>query len=142
MKNFTGVPAPPKAGRRSALSTRRCIFLLAVGAIFWFALPGGTHFGINLNIVGIVVVCAGLLGLILRRAPGQSAHADLLRRWVVPSGTKGRGEGPRGGYVNGYGRRRTSPGDGRQPMVGNFSMEPGRPTVADYLLDAEKDPPL
>jgi len=142
VSKYTGVPGPQKAGGRRALRTGTCIFLLAAGTILWLALPGGTHLGVNLNIVGIIVVCAGLLGLILRRAPGLPAHADRLRRWVVPSGTKGLGEGPPGGYMNGYGHQRTLPGDGRQPMVGNYSMEPGRPTLADYLLDAERDPPL
>jgi hypothetical protein len=139
---YTGFPAPKKAGSGRALSTSTSIFLLTAGAILWLAFPGGTHLGVNLNIVGVVLVCAGLLGLILRRVPGLPAHADRLRRWVVPSGTKGLGEGPPGGYGNGYGHQRTAPGDGLQPMVGNFATEPGRPTLADYLLDAEKDPPL
>src|SRR6185437_9584378 len=67
VSKYTGVPGPQKAGGRRALRTGTCIFLLAAGTILWLALPGGTHLGVNLNIVGIIVVCAGLLGLILRR---------------------------------------------------------------------------
>jgi hypothetical protein len=142
VSRYTGRPAPPKASSRRALSTGLCIFLLAVGAVFWLALPVGSHWGINLNVVGIVVLCAGLLGFALPRLPGMPAHADRLRRWVVPSGTRGLGEGPAGGYVNGYDDEQSAVDHLRQPMVGNLSTEPGRPTLADDLLDAEKDPPL
>jgi hypothetical protein len=142
VNRYTGPPASPKAGSRRALSTGRCIFLLATGAIFWLALPAGRHLGINLHIVGIIVVCAGLLGLILPRLPGMPTHTDRLRRWVVPSGTKGPGEGPPGEYAEGHRVARPVAGNARQPMVGNLTAEPGRPTLADYHLSAEKDPPL
>jgi len=114
------------------------------GAVLWLALPPGSHWGINLNVVGIVVLCAGLLGLVLRRLPGRPAPAptDWLRRWVIPSGAAGLGAGPAGGYWNGYDDELAAAGDGRQPMVGDLSAEPGRPTLADVLLNAEKDPPL
>lgn len=126
VNRYTGQARPPQAGRR-ALSTGLCIFLLAAGGIFWLALPGGSHLGINLHIVGIIVICAGLLGLTLPLLPGAPAQADRLRRWVIPSGTEG-----------------TFPGSysDEQPMVADLSAEPGRPTLADDLLDAEKDPPL
>src|SRR5690349_7767100 len=84
VSRYSGLPAPPKAGSRRALSTGLCIFLLTAGAVFWLALPAGSHWGINLNVVGIVVVCAGLLSLVLPRLPGLPAHADWLRRWVIP----------------------------------------------------------
>lgn len=142
MTRYSGLPAPRKASSRRALSTGLCIFLLAAGAVFWLALPAGSHWGINLNVVGIIVVCAGLLSLILPRLPGMPAHADRLRQWVIPSGTTGLGQGPAGGYGNGYDDEQAAAGDGRQPMVGNLSAEPGRPTLADDLLNAEKDPPL
>ena len=69
-----------------------CIFLLTAGAVLWFALPGGRHLGINLHVVGIIVVCAGLLGLVLRRLPSMRVNTDLLSRWVIPRGATGPGE--------------------------------------------------
>ena len=104
------------------------------GAIFWFALPAGSHLGINLHVVGIIVVCAGLLGLVLRRLPGMPASRDLLSRLVIPRRTTGPREGPAGEHQ--YSE------DDNQPMVANRSAESGRPTLADVLLNAEKDPPL
>jgi hypothetical protein len=124
------------------MSTGSSLFLLTAGAIFSLALPAGSHWGINLNVVGVIVICTGLLSLILPRLPGMPAHGDWLRRWVIPSGTTGLGHGPSGGYRNGYDPEQATAGDGRQPMVGDLSAEPGRPTLADYLLNAEKDPPL
>jgi hypothetical protein len=142
VSRYSGLPAPPKASSRRALSTGLCIFLLTAGAVFWLALPAGSHWGINLNVVGIIVVCAGLLGLVLPRLPGIPAQADWLRRWVIPSGSTGFGRGPAGGYRNGYDDEQVTAGDERQPMVADLSAEPGRPTLADDLLNAEKDPPL
>jgi len=80
-----------------------CIILLAVGAVFWLALPAGPHWGIDLHVVGIIVVCAGLLGLVLPQTRGMPVTTDRLRRWVIPAGTKGLGKGPPGGYAEGYG---------------------------------------
>jgi hypothetical protein len=111
-----------------------CIFLLAAGAVFWFALPAGSHLGINLHVVGIIVVGAGLLGLVLPRLSGNLVSRDRLRGWVIPGGTGGPAEGLAGEDQDDEGAE--------QPMVGNLSAEPGRPTPADSLLNAEKDPPL
>jgi len=140
VSRYSGLPEAAKASGRRALSTGLCIFLLTAGAVFWLALPAGAHWGINLNVVGIVVVGAGLLGLVLRRLPGRPARGDWLRRWVIPSGSAGLGQGPAGGYRNGY--EQATADDWPQPMVGNLSAEPGRPTLADDLLNVEKDPPL
>jgi hypothetical protein len=80
------------------------------------------------------VVCAGLLGLVLRRLPAMPAGRDLLSRLVIPRRTTWPGERPARQYQ--YSE------DGNQPMVANRSAESGRPTLADVLLNAEKDPPL
>ena len=92
MNEDPGQPEPLRSGSRRALSTGLSIFLLAAGAVFWFALPAGRHLGINLHVVGIIVVCAGLLGLALRRLPSLRVNTDLLSRWVIPRGTTGPGE--------------------------------------------------
>jgi hypothetical protein len=88
----TGQSGPARPGGRRALSTGLCIFLLAAGAVFWFALPAGRHLGINLHVVGIIVLCAGVLGLVLRRLPSMRVSTDLLARWVIPRGATGPGE--------------------------------------------------
>ena len=84
--------------------------------------------------VGVIVFCAGLLGFILPRLPGTPVSPDRLRRWVIPSRAKGPAADPPGDDLDGDGEG--------QPMVGNHSAEPDRPTLADDLLNAEKDPPL
>jgi hypothetical protein len=139
MSGYTRRVVVAKARGRRAVSSVKWIFLLAVGACLWFAVPADPRLWINLHVVGIIIACCGLLGLILPRPQGMPVHPDRLRRWVIPSGAEGLGAGPPGGYGSGYGAR---PGDGQQPMVGNLSDEPGRPTLADDLLSAEKDPPL
>jgi hypothetical protein len=88
----TGQPGPAGSAGRRALSTGLCIFLLAAGAVLWFALPAGRYLGINFHVVGIIVVCAGLLGLVLRRLPSLKVNRDLLSRWVIPRGATGPGE--------------------------------------------------
>lgn len=92
VNEYPGEPGPSRSGGRRALSTGLCIFLLAAGAVFWFALPAGRHLGINLHVVGIITVCAGLLGLVLRRLPSMRVNTDLLSRWVIPRGATGPAE--------------------------------------------------
>jgi len=127
-----------KARGRRGTSRTKFIVLLAVGAVLWFALPADSPFGINLHVIGIVIACFGLLGLLWPRRQGLAARSDWLRRWVIPSGTDGLGGGPPGGYA-GSG---AAPGDGQQSMIANLSDEPGRPTLADDVLSLENDPPL
>jgi hypothetical protein len=139
VSGYTRRVVVPKPRSRSGASTATCVFLLAAGAVFWFALPADPGFGMNLHVVGIIIACCGLLVLIWPRGRGLPVHPDRLRRWVIPSGTTGLGAGPPGGYAGGYG---ATPGDGQQQLVADLSDEPGRPTLADDLLGAEKDPPL
>ena|ERR1022692_1393243 len=92
VNGYPGEPGQARSGGRRALSTGLCIFLLAAGAVLRFAFPAGRYLGINLHIVGIIVVCAGLLGLVLRRLPSMRVNTDLLSRWVIPRGATGPGE--------------------------------------------------
>jgi len=57
-----GQPSPA-AGRR--LGTGTCIALIAVGAILRFALSAGSPHGLNVHVVGVIVIGAGVLGLLL-----------------------------------------------------------------------------
>ena len=62
------------------------IFLIAVGAILLFAITTGSPHGLNVHVVGIILILAGVLGMVM---PG-SARAGLRRpgllrtRWVSP----------------------------------------------------------
>jgi hypothetical protein len=55
--------APPAAGR--VLGTGTCIALIAVGAILRFALSPSSPHGLNVHVVGVIVIGAGVLGLLL-----------------------------------------------------------------------------
>lgn len=55
---------PPAAGRR-VMSTGVAVTLIAVGAILRFALAGGSPHGLNVHVVGVVLILAGILTLLL-----------------------------------------------------------------------------
>jgi hypothetical protein len=69
------------------MSTGTCIALIAVGAILRFAVTTQRTHGVNVHVVGIVVLLAGVLGLLLsllvwsplnpnRRSRGRSEGYD------------------------------------------------------------------
>jgi hypothetical protein len=66
------------------MSTGTGIFLITVGAILRFALAGGSPHGLNLHIVGVILILAGILGLLLPPLARGPLKPDRLRRWVVP----------------------------------------------------------
>ena len=41
------------------------IFLITAGAILRFALAAGSPHGLNVHVVGVILILAGLLGLLL-----------------------------------------------------------------------------
>src|SRR5690349_8057960 len=51
---------PPATGRR-VMNTGAGITLIAVGAILRFALAGGSPHGLNVHVVGVVLILAGTL---------------------------------------------------------------------------------
>jgi hypothetical protein len=61
---------PPMA-RRRVMSTGVGITLIAVGAILRFALAGGSPHGLNVHVVGVVLILAGVLGLVLSLLLGR-----------------------------------------------------------------------
>jgi len=97
--------------------------LMTVGAILLFAVTGASPHWLNLQIVGIILILAGVLGLSIPRLARSSG--SLYRRWVVPM------VGPQ-----------------RHALVarGEFTRAPGvngdAPTLADDLLSFERDPPI
>jgi hypothetical protein len=73
---------PPPPARRPAMRTGTGIFLLTAGAILLFALRSGSPHWLNLQIVGVILILAGGLGLLLPRL--ARSRRDWLRRWVRP----------------------------------------------------------
>ena len=53
----------PAGGR--AMRTGTGIFLIAAGAVLRFAVAGGSPHGLNVHVVGVVLILAGALGLLL-----------------------------------------------------------------------------
>jgi hypothetical protein len=47
------------------MRTGTCIALIAVGAILRFAITSGSSHGLNVHVVGIILIFAGVLGLVL-----------------------------------------------------------------------------
>ena len=47
------------------MSTGAAITLIAVGAILRFALAAGSPHGLNVHVVGVIIIGAGVLGLLL-----------------------------------------------------------------------------
>jgi hypothetical protein len=60
------------------------IFLITVGAVLRFALAPGSPHGLNLHVAGIILMLAGLLGLLLPPLVRGPLQPDRLRRWVRP----------------------------------------------------------
>lgn len=100
------------------------IFLITVGAILLFALTAdASPWWINLHIVGVILILAGVLGLTLpRRRPAPDSG---FRRWVVPMLPSG-------------GKRSSA---GGPDLIRRPGADGDYPTVADELLGDEHDPP-
>ncbi len=47
------------------MSTGTCIALIAIGAILRFAITAHHTHGVNVHVVGVIVLLAGVLGLVL-----------------------------------------------------------------------------
>jgi hypothetical protein len=82
-----GRPGPPGRGptQRRALSNGTALFLIAVGAILWLAVSGTAIPGVNLNIVGVILLLVGLVGLLLPMATGPRTFGSLSP-WLRPAG--------------------------------------------------------
>jgi hypothetical protein len=61
----TAVNGTQPAGRRPVMGTGAGIALLAVGAILRFAVATTSTHGLNVHIVGVILMLAGALGLLL-----------------------------------------------------------------------------
>jgi hypothetical protein len=72
------------------------IFLITAGAILRFALGAGSPHGLNVHVVGVILILAGLLGLLLPRLAGGPLKPDRLRRWVRPNQPEAYDQAPTG----------------------------------------------
>jgi hypothetical protein len=113
---------PPPA-RPPAMRTGTGIFLLTAGAILLFALRSGSPHWLNLQIVGVILILAGGLGLTLPRLARSRPHGDWLRRWVRPGQPEDLG----------VAIIAADKGDG----VPAQAPDAGAPTLADDLLSYE-----
>lgn len=77
------VGPPGRPGGRRALSTGTALFLIAVGAILWFAVSGSAVPDVNVNIVGIILLVIGIIGLVL---PVAGPRFQALSPWYRPIG--------------------------------------------------------
>ena len=68
------------------MSTGTALTLIAAGAILWLAVSGSAIPGVNVNIVGVILLLVGLVGLLLPVAAGGSRSAGPLSSWLRPSG--------------------------------------------------------
>jgi hypothetical protein len=100
-------------------------FLITVGAILLFALTAESPSWLNLRIVGVILILAGVLGLVI---PGVArTRGARFRRWVVPVLPEP-GDGPRA--------------DAEHDLIRRPSADGDSPTLADAILRHEHDPPV
>jgi hypothetical protein len=119
------VPGQPskqvRAGR--AMSVTAGTILIVVGAILLFALTAGSPHWLNLQIVGIILILAGVLGLVIPRL--ARSKGSWYRRWAAPMMSER--------YY-------------RHPHADELTRTPGvngdTPTLADDLLRHKHDPPI
>ncbi len=120
-----GVQSGQPPIRRPAMRTGTGIFLLTIGAVLLFALRPGSPHWLNLQVVGVILILAGGLGLILPRLTRSRPHADWLRRWVRPGQSEALGS-PASAANPG--------GNDEQPTQALVASEP---TLTDDLLTYE-----
>jgi hypothetical protein len=84
-------PGQPPPAARPAMRTGTGIFLLTAGAILLFALRSGSPHWLNLQVVGVILILAGGLGLLLPRLARSRGGGGWLRRWVRPGQPEGFG---------------------------------------------------
>ncbi len=89
------------------MSTGAGVTLIAVGAILRFALAPGSPHGLNVHVVGVVLILAGVLGLVL----SLLVWGPLSRRRNRPAGYDQAAPPP--GQQRSYPRQPPAAGDPR-----------------------------
>jgi hypothetical protein len=114
-----------QAGGRRTMSVGVGTLLITVGAILLFALTAKSPGWLNLRVVGVILILAGVLGLAI---PGVSrARGARFRRWVEPMLTEADNE---------------SVADLEKDLVGRHGANGDSSTLADVILSHEHDPPI
>jgi hypothetical protein len=114
-----------QAGGRRTMSVGMGTFLITVGAILLFALTAESPSWLNLRVVGVILILAGVLGLVI---PGVArTRGARFRRWVVPVLPE---------------RDDESPADVEKHLIRRPSADGNSPTLADAILRREHDPPI
>jgi hypothetical protein len=72
-------PGQPPLPGRPAMRTGTGIFLIAAGAVLLFALRSGSPHWLNLQIVGVILILVGGLGMLLSRLARSRRGGDWLR---------------------------------------------------------------
>jgi hypothetical protein len=105
------------------MSPRTGILLITTGAVLRFALVAGSPHGLNLHVVGVILMLAGLFGL--RRPPLARGplRPDRLRRWVRPGQPESYDQAPTGADLGVY--------DDRSALVQNHGVPDDRGLVED-----------
>jgi hypothetical protein len=67
------------------MSTRTALVLIAVGAILWFAVTASAIPGLNVHIVGVILLLIGVVGLLLPMVSGPRTLRSV-NPWLRPSG--------------------------------------------------------
>lgn len=62
------------------------LVVIAIGAIFAFAVSGTAIPGINLNIAGVIVLLVGIVALLLPMASSRYQTFRTLSPWLRPTG--------------------------------------------------------
>jgi hypothetical protein len=112
------------AGRRT-MSVGVGTLLITVGAILLFALTAESPSWLNLRVVGVILILAGVLGLAI---PGVARARDTrFRRWVEPMLTEVDDE---------------SGADLDTDLVRRHGVNGYKPTLADVILSREHEGPI
>jgi hypothetical protein len=122
MTGLTEPGQPDPAGGRRTMSTGAGILLITVGAVLLFALTAGSPHWLNLRIVGVILMLAGILGLALPRL--ARTQRLRLRRWAMPDQPV-----------------EPSPSD-ESALVSESGAQLGSRTLADDMLGDAHGPPI
>jgi hypothetical protein len=125
VNSFTGrgQPGEPAAGAKRGMRTGTGIFLITAGAVLRFALAAGSPHGLNLYSAGVILMLAGLLGLLLPPLARGPLKPDRLRRWVRPGQPDAYDQAPTGADAGVY--------DDRPALVHDRDVPDDRGLVED-----------
>jgi hypothetical protein len=106
MKRFTGPGLRPQVrkGRRRARRTGAGILLITVGAILRFAITVHSTHVLDVHVVGVILMIAGVISLLLPGSARAILPSGWLRTsWVSPGESRGSGEPQRPGEAQSLG---------------------------------------